>query len=79
MLVLSLLLFTIGGIICGVAQDISVLLLGRSIQGSGAGGLLTLTYVIMADELTLQERHKAISVMSLAWLVGTVLGPVISG
>lgn len=40
---------------------------------------MTLTYVLMADELSLHERHKAISLVSLTWLVGTVVGPIMSG
>lgn len=79
MVLVALILFTIGAIICGIAQHISILILGRSIQGVGGGGLLTMTYVLMADILTLQERGKLIGLISLTWLVGTVCGPIVGG
>ena len=79
MLLTALTLFTAGSVICGVAHHITVLLVGRSVQGAGGGGLLTMTYVLMTDSLSLQERHKAITALSLTWLVGTVVGPIMSG
>lgn len=79
MLLTALTFFTIGSIICGVANHIAVLLVGRSIQGAGGGGLLTMTYVLMTDFCSLQERHIAITALSLTWLVGTVIGPITSG
>jgi len=75
MLLTALTLFTAGSIICGVSHHIALLLIGRSVQGAGGGGLLTMTYVLMTDSLSLQERHKAITALSLTWLVGTVAGP----
>lgn len=79
MLLCALTLFTAGSIVCGMAYHIEVLLVGRSIQGAGGGGLLTMTYVLMTDFCSLQERHVAITALSLTWLVGTVVGPIMSG
>ena len=78
-LLFGLLLFAIGAIICGIARNIGTLLAGRCIQGSGGGCLLTMTYVVMADLFSLQERSKYQGIISLTWLVGTVLGPVMGG
>lgn len=64
---------------CGVAHDIAVLLVGRCIQGVGGGGLVTMTYVILADLFTVQERSRYIGILSLTWLVGVVCGPVLGG
>jgi len=79
MVLFALVLFTIGAIICGVANDVGILILGRSVQGIGGGGLLTMTYVLMADILTLEERGKLIGLISLTWLIGTVCGPILGG
>jgi len=79
MILVALVFFTIGAVICGVANHVSILILGRSIQGIGGGGLLTMTYVLMADILTLQERGRLIGLISLTWLVGTVFGPILGG
>ncbi|TVY36443.1 Efflux pump [Lachnellula subtilissima] len=78
-LLTALLLFAIGTIIASVAKSISALLVGRCVQGVGGGGLVGLTYVVVSDMVTLRERGKWFSVISLQWAIGSVLGPVIGG
>ena len=60
---------------CSVANNISLLLVGRCLQGVGGGGLVSLTYVIITDMVTLRERGKWMSIISAQWAVGSVLGP----
>jgi MFS family permease len=78
-LLAALVLFTIGAIIASVANNFVVLLVGRSVQGVGGGGLVALTYVIITDIVTLRERGKWFSLISLHWAIGSVTGPVIGG
>lgn len=79
MLLVSLGTFTVGAIIASVANNSAMLLVGRSIQGIGGGGLVALTYVIVTDLVTLRERGKWFALISLQWAIGSVLGPVIGG
>lgn len=72
-------IFTVGSIVSAVATNIESLLVGRSTQGVGGGGLIALTYVIMADMVTLRERGKWIAIIALTWAVGSVIGPVLGG
>jgi MFS family permease len=76
---LALSLFTLGAIIAALANDFTLLLVGRSIQGIGGGGLMALTYVIVTDMVTLRDRGKWFSIISLQWAIGSVTGPVIGG
>lgn len=50
-------LFMLGSVLCAAAQDIGLLLAGRTIQGIGAGGLLGLVlsalYPVMKNSLCL--------------------------
>ncbi|CZR51713.1 related to putative multidrug transporter [Phialocephala subalpina] len=78
-LLTALFLFFVGTIVASVAKNVGELLVGRSIQGVGGGGLVGLTYVILADLVTLRERGKWMSVISLQWAIGSVLGPIIGG
>jgi MFS family permease len=73
-LLAALVLFFIGTIIASVAKNVAGLLIGRSVQGVGGGGLVCLTYVILADLVTLRERGKWMSVISLQWAIGSVVG-----
>jgi len=75
----ALFIFSAGTVVCSIAKDIAVLLTGRCIQGIGGGGLVALTYVIVADMVSLRDRGKWFSLISLQWAVGSVIGPVIGG
>jgi MFS family permease len=75
----SLLFFTIGSIICAMAQRFSVLLAGRCIQGIGGGGIIVGTQIVFADIIPLRQRPKWFSLVLVAWAIGTVLGPLIGG
>ncbi len=76
---LALSLFTLGALVAALASNFTVLLIGRSIQGIGGGGLMALTYVIVTDMVPLRDRGKWFSIISLQWAVGSVTGPVIGG
>jgi MFS family permease len=55
------------------------MLVGRSIQGVGGGGIIALTEVLIADLIPLKERGKWFSIRSGTWALGTVTGPLIGG
>jgi MFS family permease len=76
---IALTLFTVGTIISGVAHVVSVIILGRCLQGAGGGGLITLTYVLIADLFSLRERGKWFGFIGLVWLLGSVTGPIMGG
>ncbi|KAL9942429.1 hypothetical protein D7B24_008037 [Verticillium nonalfalfae] len=72
----SCLLFTVGSIVCAVAQNFTVLLIGRSIQGIGGGGIIALSEVIVTDLVPLAVRGQWLSILSAMWAIGTVAGPL---
>ncbi|KAJ5328692.1 major facilitator superfamily-domain-containing protein [Penicillium brevicompactum] len=75
----SIVLFTIGTLICCLAEDMAVLLAGRTIQGVGGGGILCQTFVITTDIIPLRQRPAYSSIIQVAFVVGTVTGPLIGG
>lgn len=79
MILLALILFAVGTIVCGSSETITALLIGRTVQGIGGGGIGTMTYVVIADLLTLRQRPKGLAVISLVWLAGTSTGPTLGG
>ncbi|KAK8054739.1 major facilitator superfamily transporter [Apiospora phragmitis] len=72
----SLVMFTLGTILCCTATDIAVMLVGRSIQGVG---IQVLSGVIMTDIVLLRHRPKWYGVVLAAWALGTCVGPIIGG
>ncbi|HWV34476.1 MAG TPA: MFS transporter, partial [Thermomicrobiales bacterium] len=77
----SLGIFLIGSIVCGLAQSLDGLIVGRSIQGFGGGGLLPVALALTGDTLPRGRRLAGIGVVSavdtLGWVIGPVYGAVV--
>lgn len=72
-------LFMIGSALCGWAQDMGVLVLGRAIQGIGGGGLLVLSQAIVADIVPARKRAFYLNAMGIAWALPMLVGPLLGG
>ncbi|KAK3319782.1 major facilitator superfamily domain-containing protein [Cercophora scortea] len=80
MLIISVLFFTLGTVLCApIAKTFAVFFAGRSVQGIGGGGIITMGQVIFADIVPLRQRPKYFSFVLGAWALGSVLGPLIGG
>ncbi|KAF1925253.1 MFS general substrate transporter [Didymella exigua CBS 183.55] len=79
MLLLSLVFFTFGTILCSVAHNFTVLLTGRSVQGIGSGGIIIVTQVIFCDIVPLRQRPKYFAMVLGAWSIGSIVGSVFGG
>ncbi|WP_235949244.1 MDR family MFS transporter [Paenibacillus glycinis] len=77
--ILSMSLFIAGSIVSGFAENMPVLLLGRGIQGIGAGGLMPLAMVIFGDTFTVEQRAKMQGIFGAIMFVPQLLGPLIGG
>jgi MFS family permease len=73
----SLGFFLAGSIIPAVADNFTVILVGRSIQGIGGGGIICLTEMVVVDTVPLRERGKWLSAFGAMWSIGTVAGPLL--
>ncbi|KKK14099.1 hypothetical protein P175DRAFT_0429252 [Aspergillus ochraceoroseus IBT 24754] len=74
-----LVLFTLGTVLCAVANGFDLFLAGRSLQGVGGGGIMASCIVITTDIVPLRQRPTYYSIVQMAWAVGTLAGPVIGG
>jgi MFS family permease len=54
-------------------------LAGRSIQGIGGGGIISMGQVVYADIVPLRQRPKYFAMVLGAWAIGTVSGPLLGG
>ncbi|MCJ1371476.1 hypothetical protein MMC20_002693 [Loxospora ochrophaea] len=78
-LLVALTLFTVGAIVCAVAKNFTMMLVGRSIQGTGGGGIIALTEILITDLVPLRERGNYFALISIVWALGSVSGPLIGG
>ncbi|HEX5466339.1 MAG TPA: MFS transporter [Candidatus Limnocylindrales bacterium] len=76
---LGLGLFAIGLVIDGLAPSMAVLVVGRSIQGFGAGAVPTVAYVAIGRRYPDRIRPLMFASMSSAWVVPGLAGPAIAG
>jgi EmrB/QacA subfamily drug resistance transporter len=71
--------FVLGSGIAGGATNMTMLIVGRVIQGIGAGGINVLCEILVCDLVPLRERGKYLAGMFGLIAVGTVLGPFFGG
>src|SRR3954467_11804392 len=75
-LVGCLLLFAVGSLITGAAGGPGAAVLGRGLQGIGAGGLVPATLALVADRWPPERRALPLGVVGAVQEAGAVLGPL---
>jgi MFS family permease len=63
-----------GSILSSRSMSLEMLVAGRTLQGIGGGGLVTMVEVVVTDIVPLAERAGYFSVLALVWAIGSVLG-----
>jgi MFS family permease len=71
--------FVAGLLIAGFAHDMPTLLVGRLVQGLGAGCLSPALYVIVGRLYPESLRPKVFASFSAGWVVPALVGPAVSG
>jgi MFS family permease len=74
----GLLLFGSGLAVAGLAPSMAVLVMGRFLQGLGAGAVPAIAYVAIGRSLPEHLRARMMAVLASAWVVPALLGPVLS-
>ena len=72
-------LFLAGLVVAGTARSPFVLVVGRAMQGMGAGAQTTLTYVVIRRAIREELQPKIYAVMSAAWVLPSLVAPLIAG
>ena len=72
-------IFLVGSALSGAARSMPELILFRTLQGFGAGGLMPLGMSIIGDHYTLRERGRTQGLLSAVWGVASVAGPLAGG
>src|SRR5216117_3772259 len=75
----SIVIFLVGSALCGISQNMTELILFRTVQGLGAGGLLVLVQAIIADVVPPRQLGRYQSLFGAVFGVSSVAGPLLGG
>ena len=76
---LSVFILVLGSVLCARSDSMLSLVGFRAIQGLGAGGLMSLSFTMIADLYDLEERAKMQGAISSVWGVAALIGPLLGG
>ena len=79
MLLIAIVTFSLGSLLCALAPSMIALTLARGLQGVGGGGLIALAQTILADILSAKERARYQVYIAGVFALSSVAGPLLSG
>ena len=76
---ISVAVFTIASMLCGMAQTLPQLILARILQGIGGGGLQPLAQAVMLESFPQEKRGQAMAAFGMGIIVAPIIGPILGG
>ncbi|HTT82599.1 MAG TPA: DHA2 family efflux MFS transporter permease subunit [Rhizomicrobium sp.] len=76
---ISVALFTVSSLLCGLASGLGFLLVARVFQGIGGGGTAPVEQSMIVDTFPPEKRSIAFAIYGVVVIVGPILGPSIGG
>jgi multidrug resistance protein len=77
--VLNLALFGIGSLTLAVTSSFEVLLIGRAIQGLGAGGIFPVASAVIGDTFPPEKRGSTLGLLGAVFGIAFLIGPILGG
>jgi EmrB/QacA subfamily drug resistance transporter len=76
---MGIVLFTFSSALCGFSQNITMLIFGRALQGTGAALLVAVGPALIGEIFPPQQRGKALGFLGTTVSVGLSVGPAVGG
>jgi DHA2 family multidrug resistance protein len=76
---ISIAVFTVASVLCGLAQTLPQMVLFRGLQGLGGAALVPMSQAVLLD-INPPERHgRAMAVWGMGVILGPIIGPALGG
>ncbi|MGE0325736.1 MAG: DHA2 family efflux MFS transporter permease subunit [Polyangiaceae bacterium] len=75
----SLAVFTLGSVLCGLAPNLTTLVIARVIQAFGGGAVTPTGMALIAEVFPPQERGRALGYWGVGVILGPAIGPTLGG
>jgi DHA2 family multidrug resistance protein len=75
----SLIVFTTGSVLCGIAWNLPTLVLARVIQAAGGGALTPTGMAMITEVFKPEERGRALGFWAMGAIMGPAFGPTLGG
>ncbi len=77
--VLDVALFGLGSLVVALSPTFAMLLIGRAIQGIGAGGVFPIAAAVIGDTFPPEKRGRALGLIGAVFGLAFILGPLLGG
>lgn len=71
--------FALGSLICGIAPDFPLLLVGRLVQAAGAGIMMPMTMTVLMLMFPVERRGTAMGMFGVVIAFAPAIGPTVAG
>ncbi len=79
LLMISILVFTIASLLCGLSLNMPMLIVARVLQGVGGGGMQPLAQSILLESFPPHQHGTAMAAYGMGIVVAPVIGPTLGG
>src|SRR6476620_8205820 len=76
---IAIAIYMAGSLLCALAPNMLVLILGRALHGLGGGGLSTMGAVVLGDIVAPKERGRYYAYFAIVYTTAGALGPALGG
>jgi MFS family permease len=77
--ILDVTIFALGSLLVAASSSFAMLLVGRSVQGLGAGGIFPVASAVIGDTFPPEKRGSALGLIGAVFGIAFIVGPILGG